>query len=237
MSGQNFVFTLKGVDDTAPAFESLLERAKAAGAKISQNMNHGMSNKPEWMENLKEQFGRESAFGGIGEMLRGGGALIGITAGAEAIKSLAEGVNTFEHDLHDADKNAADMAQDLMKSVPVLGTIEEAGAAVNEAFTHQQEYLQKARDEAESLDKELEIHKALIKEGAQYYREIEDSLNRIKAKTPEIGMPAFQKEQAETTASGDEQKKSFTDKAAVEIQNLKDKAGPAIEELRKKNPS
>lgn len=152
-ANKDYILRFAGEDATGPAFEEIIARAKAAGAKISAHLNGGMGGKPEWLESLKGGFGRESAFGGIGEILRGGGAVIGISAAAEAIKGVADGVDKIHRDSEDADKNWADLSMDALQSVPVFGSIAEAGAAISEISRMPRRILQRRRLRLSSLIK------------------------------------------------------------------------------------
>lgn len=217
------------------AFKDIVAKAKAAGGQVSRGLNEhigGRGRKPEWAENLESQFGARSGIGVLGDALRGSGALLGITASADVLKSLAEGVEKIKHDFNDADKNAADMAQDLMQSIPVLKSIDDAGEAINELFTGQKESLAEAKSEAASLVQQLAIQKELFKENADFCRQIDETIEHIKAKTAEIGMPAFEAAQIDTQLAGDDQKKQVAQGETEQEKKIYDTARPGIDKLK-----
>lgn len=79
----------------------------------------------------------------------------------------------------------------------------------------------------------MATHKELIKEGADYYRDIEETIKRIKAHTAEIGMPGFEKGQIETKAAGSAQSDQIATKAKEQINKLYDVAKPHLQDLDK----
>lgn len=112
------------------------------------------------MKSLKKTMGAESAFGQIAMMAKGGGALVGLTAAAGALKSLTAGAVEFRNQMEAANGNVGKLGETIIRSFPILGDlIADAGANINELITGDKSYLRRVEEEAEAADKRM---KALI---------------------------------------------------------------------------
>jgi hypothetical protein len=234
---RTMVIRLAGENATGPAWEELIAQAKEAGGKISQQMGRGMGSKPEWMENLKEQFGRESAFGGLGEIFKGGGALIGITAFAEVAKDIADGFGKMEDDARDINKNWADIAEDGLKSIPVVGTLAEAGEAISEDFTGTLAAIKEMNSDIELGNKLMDQRRKLAGEihEAQFAAAEREMKNQ--ASITELGLVGTARQQQalkDRQDAEDRAREKDVDKQRDHLRDLGDQLAPLKEQIGQK---
>lgn len=74
-------------------------------------------------QTLGESFGASSPFGQTMQMLRGGGALLGIGLLARGFAQAGQAAGKLADSMQDASKNAADLQGELFQSLPIIGDL------------------------------------------------------------------------------------------------------------------
>ena len=76
---------------------------------------------------LKGGLGRGSTFGQTANILRGGGAVLGLTIAGRELKALSDQAVVLQKELADDSKSGGQVAEELAKSIPIFGNIIGAG--------------------------------------------------------------------------------------------------------------
>jgi|GEM_PF-5086396 len=136
MPEQNLTYRIAAKDDGAIANSAKVRDALIKDSKRVKAENEG-SGLHARVEELKGSFGRGSALHEVSEIFRGAGPLIGIAAAVEGVKSLSEGLIKVR-ELSEQGAGTGEIAIGLMKSIPVLAQIADAGQFIREFFTGEQ---------------------------------------------------------------------------------------------------
>ena len=99
------------------------------------------------LKGLKKQFGEDSSLGLAGKTLMGAGALAGIGAIAVGLERATAKALELKEQFAGGKVNAAEMAMEIGKSVPILGSIVSAGENINELITGTKAKLEAVRQE------------------------------------------------------------------------------------------
>lgn len=167
-----------------------------------------------FLNQLRSNFGRGSAFGMTAMALRGAGPIMGVTAAAELLKGLADGFSKMREMSNDTSKNGADMAMEFGKSVPILGRIFAAGESINEAFSGTQYALTIANKESDRWEKTIERTKEHAKDMKAVFEGVDKVLRDLRNKHELSGLDEpFKSQRIEEMSKQDairELKKQFT---------------------------
>lgn len=87
----------------------------------TQSFLSGLQNAERQLKKVKSQFGKGSFLGGTTELLRGGGAVAGVTLLARTIDQAAERATELTRQFGQGEISAGQMTGELIRSVPVLG--------------------------------------------------------------------------------------------------------------------
>ena len=115
---KNLDVHIRAKDEASNVFNSAFENIKRKSKELNQEA-------------------RASGDTALERMLKGGGALGIVTLAGEALKKVTTEAVKLSEELEKGKINAADVALEIGKSLPVLGGFVEAGESINELFTHQ----------------------------------------------------------------------------------------------------
>src|SRR5687768_13054199 len=105
------------------------------------------------LKRLKGQFGEESALGNIGKLLTGAGAVAGITLIGRALSDASAKAVELKDAFNAGTIGAGELADQLARSVPILGQLYTAGRNLRELFTGEQALTNAILAEAAAQDK------------------------------------------------------------------------------------
>jgi hypothetical protein len=155
--------------------DSAMRALPAEAERVATGMKHAAheaAGLDHTLHALKAQTGRRSALGELAELAQGAGPLIGLGLMGEAIKKASEKMLELREEFEKGEKSSGQMADELIRSLPILGSIYEAGRNIRELLTGE-----------EGIAKE-------IQESAKFADEVAESLMKVREVTREWGMDA-----------------------------------------------
>lgn len=151
----------------------------------SRPMRKELDKAGDSVKRLKKLASAESNFGQFFNILKGGGAVAGVAIAATVVKQMAEGVSEFRKELERGDRSALELADTLASSIPVLGEIRKAGAAIREAYTGEGYEIQKMLDfemeRMKILNRSIEamkMQKKVLEDAAKSAADLQKQLQR-----------------------------------------------------------
>lgn len=152
-------------EDAIKQFETRIDQMKAHVASAGHQAGES------FIENLKSEVGRSSAAHELIEIFRGAGPAIAIGLAAHETKELAEGFEKAVDEFREGKITTGEMADQLARSIPILGDIYSAGRAIREIFTGEEAAIAAINEQAERLDKLLDSNRDKARELAAYFRQ------------------------------------------------------------------
>ena len=111
------------------------ERGIAAVKKQIEDLGKSGSGGGGFFKSLKGQLGEESDLGNFGKLLKGAGAVAGVTMVSRAIKDAADKAAELRQQYERGEISATQMAGGLARSLPVLGDMTQAFDSIRELIT------------------------------------------------------------------------------------------------------
>jgi hypothetical protein len=127
------------------------------------------------------------------ELLKGGGAVAGLTFAAGELKEMAEAASKLREEFQAGTISAGQMVDRLVQAIPVIGTFRQAGLAIREFFTGDEAALRAAKERAAQIDSIADAQKKLIEQQRDLNKENEFALQQLRAQADLIGATPFQK--------------------------------------------
>lgn len=168
----------------------------------------------ESLEEIKSQVGRGSTFAELSELAKGGGIAIGLHYATENLKAMAEGAARFTDELARGDKTAGQLADGLLRSLPVLGNIYIAGQSIREMFTGEEATTEAINRSAEAANKYVDDRLQLLKDEAEAHEKILKIIQDENRERAKVGMTGSQRGEADAQDSAEQRRKKILDDAA-----------------------
>lgn len=127
----------------------------AGCAKAGKDLDGVKGKHDSFVQSLKHGLGKESTFGSVMEMMKGAGAVMGLTLAGRSLNAMATGANKLRQELSEGTINAGQLFDKLASSVPVFGEFYAAGQQIRELFTGEQAYFDQTAKSVERLNKQM----------------------------------------------------------------------------------
>lgn len=175
--------------DNKPAVKAIHEvGTEAKGMKGSiEDAAKGAKSYKETLHEIKDQLGKRSAFGESMELLRGGGVIMGLNIAADAFKSVGDSTAKFVDEMRKGDLSGSEMAEEFVRTVPIVGKIYEGLEGWAEAITGTKYEMAAATEQLKKFDETLEFQKQTKREIIQMNKEEAASLRGIGKEMALIG--------------------------------------------------
>lgn len=118
-------------------------------------------------EMLKHAFGRGSMFKEALELAVGGGALASVSEATARIAELAKKANELREEFRSGSKSAGEIADELLRSLPILGNVYSAGREIRELFTGEEAEVKEITEQVARLNAEMDATKKIIDDGTK----------------------------------------------------------------------
>lgn len=124
------------------------DEIKAGGAAIEFTADTSKADKEVsgFLEQLKKNFGRGSVFKESVELFAGAGIAKSISEAAERVDELTKKAVELKEAFGSGAKGAGEIAEELIKAVPIVGHLFDAGRNIRELFTGEAAQLKEAAD-------------------------------------------------------------------------------------------
>lgn len=110
----------------------------------------------ERLDQIKQRFGRRGLMADIGELALGGGAIAGIGVLTSTFDRVAKSAADFSNKLRDGKTNAGDLAAEMAKSLPIIGSMASGLESVLDIFTGIKAETAKIYADVAAADKKME---------------------------------------------------------------------------------
>lgn len=136
---------------------------------------------------LKKGLGEDSKFGGVFKILAGTGAVAGLALAGRLLSEVTAKAVEMRDAFADGSKSAAEVADELARSVPVFGEIYKAGRDIRELFSGSQAETNKILEDAKRLDSVYEDQKKSVKEIHDYHKRTADIVRQLDNERERVG--------------------------------------------------
>lgn len=154
------------------------------------------------LDDLKRTAGPRGPLKDVFELLRGGGAVTGLTFGAVLLKDMTQGAVRLRDELAAGKINAGQFNEQLLQSIPIFGQIRQAGLAIRELLSGEQAEVNRILTSAKAvndiLDAQIAKRKTLRDIAGEQATGLREQFNReIAAGLRGAGREAFTLQAAE----------------------------------------
>ena len=140
------------------------------------------------LESLKGGFGRSSTFGQVEKILGGGGALIGLSLAGRQLNELAGKAQDLSKAFGDGSKTGGEIASELARSIPILGSIVEAGQKFGGMLYGDSDVIECMNAEGKRTNELFDFQIGRLKESHKEHEAILQTVRDIKRETALVGM-------------------------------------------------
>ncbi|HQY89236.1 MAG TPA: hypothetical protein PK402_11300, partial [Tepidisphaeraceae bacterium] len=137
MAQQSLEVLIKAIDGYSPTFGKFGNDLDTMKQKLSS---------------LDSQFGESSNFGKMMKIMQGGGAAAGLNMAGRVLEDVTGKAIELRDALDAGEITAGEMADELARSVPILGNIYSAGANIHELITGAQAELRRTLSVEQSIE-------------------------------------------------------------------------------------
>lgn len=123
-------------------------------ARQAAEANRGLKGS---LDDVKARLGKKSLFGDLVEVFLGGGAVAAVTIAADQIGRALQGIIKARDDLADGEKGKFQIADELTRSIPVLGQFYSAFSGVRELLTGEQGITRAIERSAQRVNAALDL--------------------------------------------------------------------------------
>lgn len=149
------------------------------------------------LERLNKSFGRGSGVMEWAHLFDGGGPIRGLSLATKEFEEMTKRSLEFKKELDDGAISSFQFANELAKSIPILGEIIGAGENLNELFTGDNAAIQRAKDLSKALD-DARIHmQETFKAGQQSAQDMLDIVDKLRVDIDLIGATPADKKLAD----------------------------------------
>lgn len=141
---------------------------------------------------LKKSLGEDSAFGLGVKTLAGAGAIAGVGLLARGLADVTGKAAQLKAEFEAGKKSAGEVADELARSVPVLGQIYTAGRNIRELATGEQAAAAMIRAEAEAMNQLVDARRRSFEAGQQAANAMAKTLIAVRREGALIGANEFQ---------------------------------------------
>ncbi len=127
------------------------EVAATAGAEAGHAMAEGTHK--GFLNGLKANFGKHSPFADITHLLKGGGAIFGLSLATSELAALTGEVVKLKDELNEGKISSGELADQLARAVPILGHLYAAGRNIHELWTGDEAVARMITEEASHTNK------------------------------------------------------------------------------------
>ncbi len=194
------------------------------------------------LDQLKHGLGGRSDFKEFFELLKGTGAIAGLNIAAETLRDMSASAIKLRDALFNAEKSAGQVAEDFIKTIPVIGKLFEAGRNIRELITGEQLYIDTVTKGAEKVTDLINRQNEVRREGIAIQKEFGTAIGKAQTDR-EIAnaKPPFRdwlKAQREFVQGMDSAKKMYGDsldeifkKAGMDSKQIKTRQQELIRDL------
>lgn len=166
----------KGMDSAIQKETQKLQQIVPAANKAEKATDN-------FFKTLKKSAGRRSELGETVEMLRGAGALMGITMLGEGLAKATDRMKELRQEFQDGKISALEMQQGLLESLPLIGGFAKAGHNLHDMFSTESDYVNMLKTEAEVMDKIHEVRQKQMAEDKHMTRGYQNTTAEFKGES------------------------------------------------------
>ena len=131
----------------ASTIASLIIKLFADSSTLQQGFDDAKKKSKGFLGDLKSMFGKSSTLGLLTKTLMGGGAIAGIGLIAKEFAKTGEEAEKLTTEFRQGKINSDQLAQGLLESVPIIGSLVKGAEGFSEALTGAKEQARKAAEE------------------------------------------------------------------------------------------
>jgi hypothetical protein len=134
------------------------------------------------LDRLSASIGKSSDLKGILEVVKGGGAVAGLSLAGGMLADITGNLRDMQVQLQLNEKSAGEVTEQFLKQIPIVGNLWTAGRNIREMWDGTAVAVAKANKEAEATIATMKIVKDLLAEGKKQVREIGRSSEQTQLK-------------------------------------------------------
>lgn len=218
-----------GIQRELEKTESVRAVALRVGRRLGDETSRG------FFESLKSGLGKQSTLKESLELLRGAGAIVGLSLAAREVNNLTDAIIRFDRAMGDSSKSAGQLFEEAAASVPIYGQIWQAGRKIHDELTGEARIVESINRSVERQNTLLQAKDEIIKAAAARIKEEESQARAFEQRTVLAGLTGPAKEDAQrkfengndlSKIHGDEEvfRKKIQDDADAKIKDLQKQA-------------
>jgi hypothetical protein len=162
---------------------------RLVGQEQAKNGKGGLSG-------VKSLLGEESGAGMALKALRGAGAVAVVGLVTRMLADSTGKAAELSKELRSGAKGAGDVADELLRALPVIGNIYTAGQNIREVLTGEQASIESMRHGAELVGKAIDSWRDNLRQTQNDHKDILDTIRQIRHEADLLSLPAGQREAA-----------------------------------------
>jgi hypothetical protein len=168
--------------------------APAAAAAASAGVESGKGYSKGFLDSLNAEVGKRSSFGKVAKLLSGAGVVGGLAVASNLIDQATVSAEKFAIALGKGDDAAREGTAELLRSLPIVGKLGEAGERIWNIVSGESAYVAKIKEATDWQERHLKTVRDLHDEIDGFTKGAAAGLDAINAKTQELSLGGLRKQ-------------------------------------------